>query len=405
MIKKWTSVENAFAGDKATIEWLSAQKPSTRNSYKYSWTLFLEYTGMTGDQILEDRRQDTEHKWERKVLAFKQWVIDEKKKAEYTATAAAMTVRGFFDFHYQTLKYRRAEGERLGERTRKTEDYRFTREDLKQMYDFADLTEKYVVTAGKSFGLRAGDFLKRTRGDMEAYLDRESPISIGEIPTGKEKVPAYPFIDADALPVIKLKIQEMDLQGRTKPTDRILVYKREKELTKIIKRLVKKAGINIGNKTARFHCLRKYLTDRLSSYMSESKWKQVVGKAIPEKAYVSPDELRKDYIRAMGDTCWTGMEAMSDLDKREQMAKQILVTLGFGDIVEKYRMIESQEERVDALETEVQKHFRPQDRTELNGGSTQRIVAEEELSEYLSKGWKVQAVLPSGKVVVEKNGI
>jgi hypothetical protein len=37
------------------------------------------------------------------------------------------------------------------------------------MCDFADLTEKYIITAGKSFGLRAGDFLRFTRRDLAIF--------------------------------------------------------------------------------------------------------------------------------------------------------------------------------------------------------------------------------------------
>jgi len=32
----------------------------------------------------------------------------------------------------------------------------------------------------------------------------------------------------------------------------------------------------------------------------------------------------------------------------------------------------------------------------------QKIVCEDELEGYLRRGWKVQAVLPSGKIVIEK---
>jgi len=65
--------------DKATAEWLNSQKPHTRKSYKTYWKYFLEFTGMTGDQILADRKTDTEHNWEKKVIAYKQWMITDRK--------------------------------------------------------------------------------------------------------------------------------------------------------------------------------------------------------------------------------------------------------------------------------------------------------------------------------------
>jgi integrase len=243
---------------------------------------------MTGDQILADRKLDwegEEYRWEKKMLQFKQWMLDlplakqpDKKQSPNSAKNAAMTVRGFFAYNRMALRYRRQESKRLKEATRKTEDYFFSKEDLKKMADFGDLKEKYVVVAGKSFGLRSSDFCNLTRGDLEPYIGREPPVSIGVIPTGKEKVPAYPFIDNDAQPIIKLMLEQMTRDGRTRPTDKVLRYKHEKELSQVVKRLARRAGIETGNKQVRFHCLRKYLIDRLSDVMSESKWKQIVGR-------------------------------------------------------------------------------------------------------------------------------
>lgn len=394
--------------DKATEEWLQSQKPSTRSGYKTYWKYFVEYVKMSGDQILAERKSDKEHKWERIVLAFKQWLMDEKHQSQYTATTAAMAVRGFFAFHYVPLQYRHAEGKKLSEHTRKTEDYRFSREDLKKMADVANLAEKYVLLAGKSFGLRAGDFMRLTRGDLEPYLNREVPISIGEIGTGKEKVPAYPFIDSDALPVIKLMVEQMNSQGRTKPTDRILTYGWEKELSQVVKRLAKRANINSGNKQIRFHCLRKFIIDRLSSVMSESKWKQIVGKAIDEKAYVSPDSLREDYTKAMAETCFAkSLEGDQALISRKEAAIQFLKMLGSNEeeiskIVKREKSIASQ---IKALEEEAKKKQKPKTATDggcSDGEHCQRLASEDELPKLLAEGWHASLVLPSGKVVLER---
>jgi integrase len=399
--------------DKATSEWINSLKKSTRGNYQTHWNYFMEYVGMTGDQILADRETDKEHKWERLVLQFKQWLMDEKGLAQSTATSGAMVARGFFSYHYQPLKYRRTESKRLSEKTQKTEDYFFTREDLKRMVDVADLTEKYIVVAGKSFGLRSGDFLQLTRGDVEPYIDRPVPISIGKIGTGKEKVPAYPFIDSDAQPIIKLMLGQMDRKGRTKPTHRILTYKWEKELSQTLKRLARKAGINYGNKRVRFHCLRKFLTDRLSDVMSESKWKQIVGKKIDEKAYVSINQLREDYMRAMSETVFT--KVVSEDETELRMMEKMLQAFGLGD---KYRIRRKDAERVKKAPLSIIEQKKIADQilkergeqennkeTATNGGCTngqhcQRIVSEAELGGMLAQGWRVAAVLPSGKIVV-----
>jgi integrase len=391
--------------DKAATEWLRSLKATTRSVYQTYWKYFLEFTKMTGDQILADRKKDKKHKWARLVLEFKQWLIDEKQLAAYTATTAAMAVRGFFAYHYCKLEYRRQESKRLSEKMRKTEDYLFSVEDLKRMADVANLSEKYVLVAGKSFGLRAGDFLRLKRGDLEAYIDRPVPISIGKIDTGKEKVPAYPFIDSDAQPIIKLMLEQMDRKERAKPTDRVLTYKWEKELSQTLKRLAKRAGLKVGNKQVRFHCLRKFLIDNISSLMSESKWKQIVGKKISEDAYVSPDSLREDYERAMTKTTFTKSVQKADVELLAK--KEALIMLaklqGMNEAelkkIFRSRKARTTEEQIKLLETLTEKN------TATNGGCAngkhcQKIVSEAELGGMLAEGWRVAAVLPSGKIVV-----
>jgi integrase len=397
--------------DKATAEWFNSLKKRTRQSYNSFWRYFMEFTGKNGDQILADRKADClaeTHKWERTVLEFKRWILENKRLSPNTATTAAMAVRGFFAFHYVPLQYRRQERRTLAETKRKTEDYLFTVEDLKRMADVANLKEKYVVIAGKSFGLRASDFLRLTRGDLEPYIDRKVPISIGKMNTIKENVPAYPFIDTDAQPVIKIMIQRMNRKGRTKPSERMLTYKRGKELTAVLKRLADWAGLKTGNKRVRFHCLRKFLIDNISSLMSESKWKQIVGKKISESAYVSPDSLREDYERAMSKTVFT-KAAEGDVEKLAKRMTLMTIAKNAGLIETEDEMKAIWQSRK-ALTLDAQiKVLEEMTRKDANNSATastckngncQRIVSEADLGGLLAQGWRVAAVLPSGKIVV-----
>lgn len=400
--------------DKATREWLGSQKAGTRSTYQTAWKHVLEFAKMTGDQILEDRKGDKEFAWEKKVLALKTWMIEEKKQSENTAKGAATAARSFFSFYRIPLKFRKTEKAKLAEAKRKTEDYRFSREDLKKMADFGDLTEKYIVVAGKSFGLRAGDFLRLTRGDLEAYIDREPPISIGEYHTEKENVNAFPFIDTDAKPIIKMMLGAMTREGKTDSNGRILNFSDERPLTQTLQRAADKAGINHGNKIIRFHCLRKFLTDHLSSHMSTEKWKQIVGKKISEGAYISPDSLREDYARAMAETTFTKPEGdaaeIASFSALEVFAEQILhvtkeqMTAWYGGKRRGMRRELTVKEKTEALKEkirEVQDAQKAQIASGCKDGEhCQRVVGEEELPDLLSKGWHVAAALPSGKVVV-----
>jgi hypothetical protein len=399
-----------WEGDRATREWLDSQKAGSRSTYQTAWRWFLKFTGMTGDQILADRGGDEEFRWEKRTMEFKVWMLAQGQSENSAKSAANSAVRGFFSYHRAPLEFRKTEKTKLAEAERVTEDYRFSREDLKKMADFGDLTEKYVVVAGKSFGLRAGDFLKIRRGDLEAYIDREPPISIGKYMTQKENAPAFPFIDSDAKPVVKLMLEKMDREGRKEPNERVLGFKDEQPLTGALQRLAGKAGINHGNKVVRFHCLREFLIDRLSSFMSESKWKQIVGKKISEGAYVSPDSLREDYARAMVETAFAKPEG----DIETMVTKQTLLTLAkLANITEEQiarafgnRRMMSRRPLTPREEVEVLQELVKEGRAGKNpencedGAHCQRVVGEGELPTLLSRGWKVSAVLPSGKIVV-----
>lgn len=257
---------------------------------------------MTGAQLLESKRNDKNFEWEKKVIAFKQWMKTQKTPkgdfySDNAANTAINTLRSFFDYYRTPLLFNQNENRKLnGKAHRVTRDYMLTNDDLAKMVLVGNLREKYVVLQGKSFGLRAGDFASLTYGCFRSInLDGEAPIFLGEFQTQKEGVIAFPFIDSDALPILKAVLDS----NKDKPDSERIITINEDELSSIIQKLAQKANINLDGKNLRFHCFRKYLIDRLSSMMSESKWKQIVGKALSEDAYVSSFELRESYSKAM----------------------------------------------------------------------------------------------------------
>jgi hypothetical protein len=187
-----------------------------------------------------------------------------------------------------------------------------------------NLKERYVLLIGKSVGLRASDFLSFTYGAFRSLkLDSDAPVSIGQTKTLKEHVNAFPFLDGDAIPIIQqilesnkeqeIEIEEKDKDGKVKKvkktinkdSDKVLTDT-EENLSVILQNLAKKSGVEPHGKRIRFHCLRKFLIDRLSAYASESQWKQIVGKSIEEGAYVTTEQLRSVFGRAMKDIAING---------------------------------------------------------------------------------------------------
>ena len=59
--------------DDTVIAFLNSQKESTKSIYKCNFKYILEFSGLTGEQLLESKRNDKENLWERKAVELRQW--------------------------------------------------------------------------------------------------------------------------------------------------------------------------------------------------------------------------------------------------------------------------------------------------------------------------------------------
>jgi len=284
--------------DKILKGFLDSQTEKTKKTYGYMMKKLLEFTGgQTGAQMLKDRKI-----WHKKIIEFLQWLKVQGYSDAYATTACGM-VRGFFSHERKPLELIRQEKLRLNARERSDEDFLFSKEDVAKMAFAGDPKQKYVLLVGASFGLRAEDFADiRYRHYRSLDLDSECPIPLGEMRTRKEKVKAYPFVSSDALPIIRAYLESND----DKDDNEKVWNERPEQLTTVLQTLFNKSGLKAHGKIVRFHNLRKYLIDRLSAVAGESQWKQIVGKKISEDAYVSTDQLRGVYARAMSSIVTNG---------------------------------------------------------------------------------------------------
>jgi integrase len=291
--------------DRTITEFLDAQKKRTRHTYTTYMRRLIEFSGQNGSEILKDHKN-----WERRIFAFHNWLI-EKGYSENYCQSCTGCLRGFFAYYRKPLFLTGQERKKLSQRNRTTSDYYLEKEDILRMAQVSgSLRNLFILYVGKSIGLRAEDFImKLTYGLFRsAKLDSEAPVCLGELPTGKEHVKAFPFLDSDALGVVReilkrntdKKDSDFVLMSKSKKTDKLQPLRPE-HLSYILRTMAYKAGIQNGNRRIRFHCLRKYLCDRLSMHMAESRWKMIVGKKVVESAYIAPNLLREDYKRAMPD--------------------------------------------------------------------------------------------------------
>jgi len=309
----------------------SGFRQSTKNNYKLGYDLFIKFMNESEDgtwsdiRLIKEREEDLNSRnfvFEQKVLEFYEWmkslvqqdrevlvqrknckpykikIKGGKKLSDNTRQAYTHGVMSFFTFHRLDLKFTRQQARILNKEAKPViKYYDFTLEDIKRMNRVAKPKERYVLLVGRSIGLRGGDFVLLKQGSFLAHLDEE-PCSLGEIFTTKEGATATPFLDTDAKETAKSWLTILKAKGRYGRDGRMLEID-EESLTDIIKKLVVKAGIETGNEQVRFHQLRSFLITRLSKVMEENRWKQIVGKKVPEKAYVKPFEIREDFKKVI----------------------------------------------------------------------------------------------------------
>jgi hypothetical protein len=297
MAQKTRSKNGQPITDKAILEFLNAQSEKTRKTYSSGFKKVLEFSkGETGAQMLEDVSV-----WSRKILAFQQNLISQGYSLTTVETMTGM-LRGFFAYYRKNLDLSRADKRKLGRKARNSEDYSFSQEDIKKMANIASLDEKYVLLCGVSFGLRAEDFSSLSFGKYRLALETAQkeglsvPLPLGKVNTEKEEVTAYPFISSDALPIITAIL---DAHKDAKDEDPVYQSKSE-NLTATLQSLVFKSGIETHGQRVRFHCLRKYLFDRIVSVSSDTKASQIIGHKISGEIapYIGQGSLKEVYERA-----------------------------------------------------------------------------------------------------------
>lgn len=301
------TVENKVGKD----AWLSGFGEGSFRVYTAGYRLFIEFmneteTGKWNDQrLIEEREEDVKNRsyaFEQKLIEFFYWLRTYKNRnfSDWTRQSYLKAVRSFFAFHRLDIKFNQQQKSKISKKPKpKRKFYEFTLDDIKKMAEVANPKEKYILLAGKDLGIRSYDFVNLKQGTFLAHdLNGEPPVSLGEIYTQKEGVTAKPFLTLDGLHAAKQWLTILKSEGKLNANKKMLKLGK-RELSKILKRLAVKAGVSTGNEEIRFHQLRVFLVTRLARVLETNIWKQIVGKEVPESAYVKAFQLKEDYAKVM----------------------------------------------------------------------------------------------------------
>lgn len=294
---------------------------TTRAILRLGYNAFIQFLEENTKQkwndkkLLKERTEDLDNRtyvFEQKLIEFYNWLAnfeiryekfkttERQKISDSTRKSYLKGIRSFFAFHRLDFQLTNQQKLKLSKKPKPAiRYYDFSVNDITQMNRFANPKERYILLAGKDLGLRANDFVNLKQGLFTAHLkEREQPYSLGKIYTQKEGVLAHPFLTNEGKRAVITWLKVLESKGLRNDNKPMLNIKKS-ELSENLKRLAKKSGIETGNEKTRFHALRKFLIDRLSSITSESKWKQIVGKEVSESAYVSDLQLREIYARVL----------------------------------------------------------------------------------------------------------
>jgi site-specific recombinase XerD len=335
--------------------WIESYGQGTAKTYSGSIKPFFEFLNetmpldipWTADRIYEDRKitqkmddDAQKYKWEDLTVKYSNWLRTRKCRmppykglpfSDNAVTAYCIVVRSLFSFMRVPLILNRPQKRALVKTGNiRNIPYHLTLNDIVAMKKQANTKERYILMVGKSIGLRVNDFLGLKQGQFEANLqDKEAPFSLGVIVTQKRRQPAYPFLDYEAYDAYLNWKQELQASNRWDGKDsymltnsRLLRHMTAQEANSILRKLAFKAGIRLGNLRLSFHCLRRFLCDQLSRVADANKWKQIVGKEIPESAYISSDCVREVYAKVMQFTCEEKMVPVGQVADLEQLVAE-----------------------------------------------------------------------------------
>lgn len=263
----------------------NARSKATYKMYKRGIRLFEEYYQKSADKILEERKQDVlsddfqrTRRFAREIEKFYNWLV-EKGYSENSARTNCQGIMQFFRFYGFPIALEPKS--KVSRTTVSTKTWIPSIDDLRKMFNVADLRAKVILSLGLDVAWRVNDFLQIKKSDID--LTKKPPIPIERI-TEKQKILSSTFVSSETVELLKAYIPTLP-----KDNDYLFPSKRrpkqpldEESIYKILRKLARKAKVKIPeNKRFTFHSLRKrFLSTCYSLGIDSEISKLLVGKSI-----------------------------------------------------------------------------------------------------------------------------
>jgi integrase len=297
-------------------------------------------------------------------------------------------------------------------------------EELRTILNFTNIRDKALFMTILSSGLRVGTAMSLKIKDCEPIED----LAIIHVEGGEGRKLAegfwyWTFITPETRKVVDASLEWRKRRGEKLTPESPLFAAIEKDaevkystnISRQWRRLVEKAGLNkmiegTGWLDIHLHVLRKFFHTKCKGagikpayydfWMGHTQGKDLADSYWREEI---PEHLR-EYRKAIPDLSIFEKPVISEIEMRKKQIRDMAMLL-FANEPEKLKALENLLQKSRTVEEvehglrNIMKVWRPMKKEESEE-DCQRIIRESELPQWLKKGWKVQTVLPSGKIII-----
>jgi integrase len=403
------------------VSWIEGYESHfTREQFLRTFHVFVEGSGVKPDELLGLKPEAIK----RLVVTVARRIRDEGKHS--WASALIKSVKSFCRYHGVELKFRRGETVRA-RRKRIADEIVPNAEQVHRMVDQArSLKDKAIILCLWQSGVRIGCLVNWDFGMVKDQLFLEDgkmrvPVRLKITEATEPKIRNYDighyyaFLGREAAEVLRKYLQWRMERGEKLTCESPIFVShsttvkgqrlRHGSIREMVKRYAEKAGLN--PKGIWPHCLRKAFRKALNnSDVDEDTKEALMGHKLPGSRgsyfdYHDVDEVERKYMRI--DFSRPGGVQVEELRKKQVL--DMVRILGFPEdrikrveeALAKYATVDEAMEEIRKLSLEGYKL------RENSNNDPKKIVDETELEGYLTEGWDVQTVLPSGRILVRKS--
>jgi len=264
--------------------------------------------------------------------------------------------------------------------------YALTVEDIRAMYQVANLRGRTILLMAKDLGLRLSDF-RTIKVEQLPNLDAEPPIPFN-IETRKEHVWTKGFLSTETAQTLRTYMET--LKKRKKQSPYLWPSNGKHPLDQDsfgiwLKKLALKAGVKTGSQSLTFHCFRRLLMRAaIETGVGLTAAKLMVGKAVmkSDETYIAKARLRDAFTKLAKYLNVTRVEAPS----QPELAKTIVNQQ--HEIADLKETVSDLTKRLDII-TKTMDRLRIRHQYQYKSVPTARRLTDEEVDEILENEKKM----------------